>query len=120
MLVSLRMDRENVVRRKRAIYHDIACFGGEVISQTTLERPDDNAGDAASGKGCGLAQWWRPKFDNAASSDRFKMGSERMLPNVNQAPIRGQNKSCSKSYAKTERSGNVMQRGGFFQEVAMA
>ncbi|PDS41306.1 hypothetical protein CO668_29560 [Rhizobium anhuiense] len=34
--------------------------------------------------------------------------------------IRGQNKSCSKSYAKTERSGNVMQRGGFFQEVAMA
>jgi hypothetical protein len=33
---------------------------------------------------------------------------------------RGQNKSCSKSYAKTERSGNVMQRGGFFQEVAMA
>ena len=32
----------------------------------------------------------------------------------------GQNKSCSKSYAKTERSGNVMQRGGFFQEVAMA
>ncbi len=34
--------------------------------------------------------------------------------------IWGQNKSCSKSYAKTERSGNVMQRGGFFQEVAMA
>ena len=34
--------------------------------------------------------------------------------------MRGQNKSCSKSYAKTERSGNVMQRGGFFQEVAMA
>ena len=32
----------------------------------------------------------------------------------------GQNMSCSKSYAKTERSGNVMQRGGFFQEVAMA
>ncbi len=35
-------------------------------------------------------------------------------------PYWGQNKSCSKSYAKTERSGNVMQRGGFFQEVAMA
>ena len=35
-------------------------------------------------------------------------------------PFGGQNKSCSKSYAKTERSGNVMQRGGFFQEVAMA
>ena len=44
----------------------------------------------------------------------FRSGNEfGVLP-------RGQNKSCSKSYAKTERSGNVMQRGGFFQEVAMA
>jgi len=44
---------------------------------------------------------------------------EGMVPHFAD-PNWGQNKSCSKSYAKTERSGNVMQRGGFFQEVAMA
>ena len=49
-----------------------------------------------------------------------QIGGKRAERVLAHPPIWGQNKSCSKSYAKTERSGNVMQRGGFFQEVAMA